>query len=466
MTTRLETQILSGLLNDAEYSRKVISFLQPDYFKEKPEQILLSEITDFFEKYNEPATADILKIQVTSRKDVSDSILEKVDATLSELSTEVTNRDWLVENTEIFCKKMSVYNAVLQSIKIIDGTDTKLTQEAIPDIMTKALAVSFNTSVGHNYFNDAEERWEFYNSKVNRIPFDLKMMNIITKGGMENKALYCVAAETGGGKSLFMSHVAASTLKLGKNVLYITLEMAEKKISERIDANLMRIDIDKLGELEKDIFLTKIDKIQSKTHGKLIVKEYPTGSAHVGHFRALLEELKIKQNFKPDLIIVDYLGICASSRIRMGPSVNSYIYIKAIAEELRGLAGEYDVPILTGAQLNRTGFSNSDVEMSSTADSAGLLFVLDMFFALIRTDELDAQGSILVKQLKNRYSDTGIDKKFLLGLNRARMTFYDLESSAQQQILPVAVNKTSKFVKPLPHPAAQVRGKDFSDFKF
>lgn len=439
---RLETQILSGLLNDAAYSRKVISFLEQDYFKERHEQVVLDEISQFFAKYNEPITKDILKIQVAARTDVSDTLLHAAEEVITELSIEKANTSWLVENTEVFCKKMSVYNAVLASIKIIDGSDENLTQDAIPDLMSKALAVSFDSSVGHNYIGNAEDRWEYYNTKENKIPFDLKMLNKIMGGGMTRKALYAIGAQSGGGKSLLMCHIAAATLRLGLNVLYITMEMSEEETAKRIDANLMRVDIDTLGEMSKDQFTTKIDKIKSKTHGRLFVKEYPTGSAHVGHFRALVEELKVKQAFKADLIVVDYMGICASSRMKMGGSVNSYSYVKAIAEELRGFAVEQDVPLLTGAQLNRSGYENTDVSMANTAESMGIVMTLDVFFALVRTDELDEQGSIMVTQLKNRYSDPNINKRFLLGLNRPRMTFFDLEDSAQDQILPEAVNKT------------------------
>lgn len=445
---RLETQILSGLLNDAAYSRKVISFLEKDYFKEKSEQVVLDEIAKFFSKFNEPASKDILKIQLAARTDISDTVLHDAVEIVTELSSEKENTAWLVENTEAFCKKMSVYNAVLASIKIIDGSDENLTQDAIPDLMSKALAISFDSSVGHDYISDAEARWEYYNTKENKIPFDLKMLNKIFVGGMTRKTLTAIGAQSGGGKSLLMCHIAAATLRLGLNVLYITLEMSEEETAKRIDANLMRTDIDKLGEMSKDIFKTKMDKIQSKTHGRLFIKEYPTGSAHVGHFRALVEELKIKQSFKADLIVVDYMGICASSRMKMGGSVNSYSYVKAIAEELRGFAVEQDVPMLTGAQLNRSGYENTDVNMTNTAESLGIVMTLDVFFALIRTDELDEQSSIMVSQLKNRYSDPGVNKRFLLGLNRSRMTFFDLEDSAQDQILPEAVNKSFPARKP------------------
>ena len=435
---RIEETILSNILTNEDYARKCIPFLDPAYFAEKSDRAILEIATDFFTKYNQNITKEILKIELGNRKDIPDKVLTTSVELVDNLQSEKANIDWLVEQTESFCKERSVYNAILASIKIIEGEDKNRTQDAIPSLLQDALSVSFNTAVGHSYVTDAESRWEFYNRKEEKIPFDLTMLNKITSGGMAKKALYCVGAQSGGGKSLLMTHVAASTLRLGKNVLYITLEMAEERIAERIDANMMRVDISTLGEMSKDEFMTKIDKIQSKTHGKLFIKEYPTGSAHVGHFRALLEELKIKQDFIPDLIIVDYLGICASSRMKMGGSVNSYAYVKAIAEELRGLATEYNVPMLTGAQLNRSGFDNSDVDLTSTADSMGLVMTLDVFFALIRTDELDEQNSILVKQLKNRYNDPGNDKRFLIGINRPKMTFYDLEDSAHGAILPEA----------------------------
>lgn len=366
--TRIEEQLLSNLLTNEEFSRKCLPFLETIYFADKHEQAILSEISDFFTKYNRPITKDILKIQLSKRRDLTESGLSTATSIVEKLTDEKTNLPWLIENAEKFCKERAVYNAILSSIKIIDGDDPKLTQDAIPGLLSEALSVSFDTQVGHDFLSDSAKRWEFYNNTEEKIPFDIKLLNKITQGGMASKAVYAVAAESGGGKSLLMSHVAAATLKLGKNVLYITLEMSEERIAERIDANLMRVNIDKLRGLSKDEFMTKVDKIQSKTHGRLFIKEYPTGSAHVGHFRALLSELKMKQNFIPDLVIVDYLGICASSRMKMGGSVNSYAYVKAIAEELRGLAVEQNFPIFTGAQLNRGGFDNSDVSMSNTAE--------------------------------------------------------------------------------------------------
>lgn len=439
MAERIEESILGALITNETYTRKVIPFLQGDYFRDKHEKAILDETTKFFEKYNKLITPEILKIQLSNRADLSDSGLETAKNIVDVIVTTKTNDDWLVENTEKFCKDQSVYNAVLASIRIIDGEDAKLTADAIPDLLSKALSVSFDTQVGHEFIDNAADRWEFYNSKEERLPFRLKMMNKITQGGMPKKSLFCIAGSTGSGKSIFMTDTAAGTLAQGKNVLYITLEMAEEKIAERIDANLMKLDIHRLASIDKEEFMSKIDRIKARTQGRLFIKEFPTSSAHVGHFRALLQELKTKQNFKPDLIIVDYLGICASSRMKMGGSVNSYSYVKAIAEELRGLAAEFDVPVLTGAQLNRGGFGSSDVEMSDTAESAGLIHVLDFFFALIRTEELDAQGTVMIKQLKNRYGDTGMDKRFLLGLDRPKMTFYDVDDSAQKGIQQDAV---------------------------
>lgn len=438
---RIEDQILSNLITNEEYARKVIPFLDEAYFQDKHEKVILSEIVDFFSKYNTTITKDILRVQLSNNDSVNDTGLSVASKLVDEYSTEKSNESWLVEQTENFCKEKSVYNAIIKSIKIIDGDDDKLTQNAIPGLLSTALSVSFNTQIGHELLEDAEQRWNFYNAKEEKIAFDLKMMNKITKGGMSNGNLYCVGAQSGGGKSLFMSHVAAGALRQGKNVLYITLEMAEEKIAQRIDANLMRVNIDALSTMTKNEFMTKVDKIKSKTNGKLFVKQYPTSSAHVGHFRALFEELKIKKGFVADLVIVDYLGICASSRMKMGGSVNSYTYVKSIAEELRGLAVEYSVPILTGAQLNRSGFGNSEVELDNTADSMGIVMTLDVFFALIRTEELDAQGTILVKQLKNREADLDVDKRFLLGIDKSRMTFFDVaESTQHSSITPQAKN--------------------------
>ena len=432
---RIETSILASLLTSEKFCRIAGPFLQPVYFQDRVEAILLEESLRFFNRHNHPATAAVLEIELQNRRDISDTELETAVEVIKALPSEPVNYDWLVEHTEAFCKRRSLYLAILDSIKIIEKTDKSvagLTEDAIPKMLQDALAVSFNADVGHNYLTDASERFDFYTRKEDKIPFDLAEMNAATKGGMSRKTLTCVAAQSGGGKSIFMTHTAASTLRQGKNVLYITMEMSEQKIAERIDANLMKVTVDSLKDLSREDFVGRVDKIARKTQGKLYIKEYPTGSAHSGHFRGLLEELKTKQNFLPDLVIIDYLGICASARMRMGGSVNTYSYLKSVAEEIRGLAVEYDVAILTGAQLNRSGFSNSDVDMSNTADSMGLVMTLDCMFALIATDELAEMDQVLIKVIKNRFGDL---PKFVVGLNKSKMTFFDLEESAQRGIV-------------------------------
>jgi replicative DNA helicase len=440
---RIETTILSNLLISEKFARVAIPFLRPEFFQDRADNLLIQEITRFFNKHNRLATREILNIELQNRTDVSDRELESALERVEEITTgDITDHDWLVDQTEAFCKKKSVYLAILESIKILDGKEkTQFNEDAIPKILQDALAVSFNSEVGHNYLADAASRFDSYTLKEDKIPFDLEEMNAVTKGGMSRKALYAVSAESGGGKSIFMTHTAAATLKQGRNVLYITMEMSEQKIAERIDANLLKVNVDSLKDLAKDDFVGRVERISRKTMGKLYIKEYPTGGAHSGHFRGLLEELKTKQNFMPDLVIVDYLGICASARVKMGGTVNTYSYQKAIAEELRGLAVEYNIAMLTGAQLNRSGYSNSDVEMSSVADSMGIVMALDFFFALISTDELKEMGQVLVKILKNRSGDVS---KFVLGLNRARMTFFDLEDSAQTNIAQTV--NTNKYV--------------------
>ncbi len=440
--SRIETTILGNLLVSEKFSRAALPFLKSEFFQDKSDAVLFEEITRFFQRHNKPATREILNIEVSNRTDLSDKELENTEAYIRDLPDEQTNLDWLLDQTEAFCKKRSLYLAILDSIKIIEGDKkTSLTEEAIPKLLQDALAVSFNSEVGHNYLEDADARFDAYSQSEDKIPFDLDELNETTKGGMSRKALYCVAAQSGGGKSIFMTHTAASTLRLGKNVLYITLEMSENKIAERIDANLMKIKVDEIKNLTKNEFVSRVDRIAKKTHGKLYIKEYPTGGAHSGHFRGLLEELKTKQNFIPDLVIVDYLGICASARVRMGGTVNTYSYLKAVAEELRALAVEHNIAILTGAQLNRGGYSNSDADMSSVADSMGIVMTLDFFFALIATDELSEMDQVLIKVLKNRGGEL---PKFLLGLNKSKMTFFNLEPSAQKGLLPIANSGSKK----------------------
>ena len=447
MTSRVEDLILCNLVTNEEYARKVIPFLDGDYFHDNAERAILKEITTFYEKYSKPITKEILKVSLASASGISDKVLEQAN-NIADTFERKEPTDWLVEQTEKFCKDKSVYNAIMRSIKIIEGEDPKLNQEAIPKLLSDALAVSFDTKVGHEFITDAEQRWEFYHKTESKIPFRLKMLDKVTQGGMARKALYAFGAQSGGGKSLMMTHIAASTLLQGHNVLYITLEMAEERIAERIDANMLNIDIHELPKLEKDAFMTKIDKIRDKVKGRLFIKEYPTGSAHVGHFRALLEELKLKKDFKPELICVDYLGIMSSARMKMTGGVNTNTYVKSIAEELRGLAVEYDVPIVTGVQLNRGGFDNSDIDATNVADSIGLVMTLDFFAGMIRTEELDEQGTIMIKQLKNRYADAERDKRFLLGIDRSRMKFYDVET--EHGLMEQAKDKTYAPRKPEP----------------
>lgn len=429
---RIEQKILTNLIHNEEYARKVAPFIDPTYFPSKMERVIAEVGTKFFSKYNTLPTLDVIKIELGTRKDLTDKELTDAYNYVNGLTPDKSDYDWLLAKTEKFCKDMAVYNAIMQGINILDGKDTKLTQEALPKILQDALAVSFDQHIGHDYINDAESRFEFYHRVEEKLAFDLDIMNKITRGGLSKKSLNVVLAGTGAGKSLFMCHVAASTLMQGKNVLYITMEMAEERIAERIDANLMDLSMDELSVVDQNVFNKRIHKISTKTQGKLIIKEYPTASAHSGHFRALLEDLKVKRDFMPDLVVIDYLNICSSSRLKMGASVNSYLFIKSIAEELRGLAVEYNVPILTATQTTRGGYNNSDVELTDTSESFGLPATADLMIAIIRSEELDELNQLMVKQLKNRYADPSYYKKFILGVDRSKMKLYDVEESAQE----------------------------------
>jgi replicative DNA helicase len=428
---RIEQKILSNLIFDENYCRKVIPFIKKEYFADRKEVILADEIVSFFTKYNKPASKEILQIEVSNRKDLNDKELAELGDFIGTLSQEPVNEDWMLEHTEKFCKDRAIYNGVLSAIRIIDGNDKQHTQDAIPSILSDALAVSFDNHIGHDYLDDHNERYDFYHRVEEKIAFDLEMFNKITKGGLSKKTLNIALAGTGVGKSLFMCHVGAGCLVQGKNVLYITMEMAEERIAERIDANLLNLTMDELKVIDRDIYESRIAKITSKTKGKLIVKEYPTAGAHSGHFRALLEELKLKREFKPDIIFIDYLNICASQRMKQGGSINSYTYIKSIAEELRGLAVEYNVPIVSATQTTRSGFTNSDPGLEDTSESFGLPATADFMFALVSNEELEGLNQIIVKQLKNRYNDPGFYKRFVVGIDRAKMKLYDVEASAQ-----------------------------------
>ena len=433
MTTRLEKTILSNLIHNEEYCRKVVPFLKNNYFTDQFERIVAEELLNFFTVYNKPASLEILAIQIGKRKLHKDQI-DGIEKYINDLTYKTENEEWLLKNTEAFCKKQAIYNAIIDSFEIIEGKNNQFTEDAIPSMLSSALAVSFDKSVGHDYLEDFSDRYDFYHRQEEKIPFDLELFNKITKGGLPKKTLNVILAGTGVGKSLFMCHNAAAVLNQGKNVLYITMEMAEERIAERIDANLLNLSMEELSKVDRDIYETRIGKLIKKTSGKLIIKEYPTASAHAGHFKALLEELKLKRNFTPDLIIIDYLNICASSRLKHGSGVNSYTYIKSIAEELRGLGVEYNVPILSATQTTRGGYDNTDVDLTDTSESFGLPATVDFMFALISTEELENLNQIMVKQLKNRYNDPSYFKRFVIGVDRARMKLYDVEDSAQKNI--------------------------------
>ena len=454
MPTNLEQTILRNLLTDEKYMRKVLPFIKPDYF-EGIYRILFREAGKFVAKYNKLPNAEAFKIELDNADKLNDEQYNLAMDIVPQLFTgEKVDDKWLIDTTEKWCQDRAIYLAIMESISIIDGKHEQLTKGALPDLLTKALGVGFDLKVGHDYVENAGERYEFYHTEEDRLPFDLEYFNSITKGGVPRKTLNIALAGTGVGKSLFMCHVASSALVQGFNVLYITMEMAEERIAERIDANLLDVPIDQLDKISKDRFTLMVNNIAKKTTGKLIIKEYPTGSAHAGHFRALLNELKLKRQFEPDLIFIDYLNICASSRMKgMGGAINSYSYIKAITEELRGLAVEFDLPIFSATQTTRSGYSNSDIGLEDTSESFGLPATADLMFALISTEELEQQGQFMVKQLKNRYNDPTLHKRFVIGVDRSKMRLFDVEDNQQTLIddTPVFDNTNT--------------GKRFADFK-
>lgn len=435
ITNQLPTHILNHLLNNEDYCRRVIPYLKKEYF-EGVHRNVFDLIVKFVGAHNKLPTSKILHLEL-KKLNAPEEILNSCSRLIEEIASKSdVDTDYLIRESETWCRERSVYNAIMDSIKIIDGKDAERSEGSIPDILSKALGTSFDQAIGHDYIDNSDERFEFYNRKEDRIPFNLDYFNKITKGGLPNKTLNIALAGTGVGKSLFMCHCAASVLEQGKNVLYITMEMSEERIAERIDANMMDLPIEQLQSLPKEVFDNKISKIARGSIGKLIIKEYPTGAAHTGHFRALLNELKLKKNFRPDIIYVDYLNICASSRMRgMGGSINSYSYIKAIAEELRGLAVEFNVPIVSATQTTRSGYSNTDLGLEDTSESFGLPATADLMFALISTEELEELGQMLVKQLKNRYNDPTKFRRFVIGMDRSRMKLYDVEESAQSDIM-------------------------------
>jgi len=455
----VEFLILRSLIFNEEYLRKVVPFIKAEYFEDPNQKIIFEEVLNFVQEYNQQATKEILCIEIEKRQDINDSTFKEIVNLIGSFEDTTVEYNWLVDTTEKWCRDRAIYLALMESIHIADGKDEKKNRDSIPTILSDALSVSFDTHIGHDYLSDYEQRYETYHRKEEKIPFDLEFFNKVTKGGLPNKTLNIALAGTGVGKSLFMCHVASSVLLQGKNVLYITAEMAEERIAERIDANLLNVNIQEIVDIPKVMFEDKVTKLASRTQGTLIIKEYPTATAHAGHFKALLNELALKKSFRPDIIFIDYLNICASSRYRGNSTVNSYSYIKAIAEELRGLAVEANVPIVSATQTTRSGYGSSDVELTDTSESFGLPATADLMFALISTEDLEGLGQIMVKQLKNRYNDPTIHKRFVVGIDRAKMRLYDCEQSAQDDIIDSGKEEEYNYEEQKPK-------KSFDGFKF
>ena len=432
---RIERTALKNLIHNEVYCRKVLPFIKEEYFTDRLEKLLFTEIYKFVNKYNNLPTKESLSIEINTNKTINEDEYTKITDILSTLNPEPINLEWLVETTEKFCKDRAIHNAILGGIQILDGKDKNHTPEYLPEMLSEALGVSFDQKVGHDYLQESKERYDFYKKKEERLELDLDFFNKITRGGIPSKTLNICLAGTGVGKTMFMTHLASSVLLQGKNVLYITLEMAEERIAERIDANLLNVGMSDLEELPYTMYETKINKLQSKTTGTLIIKEYPTASASVAHFKNLISELALKKSFKPDIVFIDYLNICTSARFKSGANVNSYTMIKAIAEELRGLAVENDIPIFSATQTTRGGFVSSDVGLEDTSESFGLPATADFMFALISSEELEEKNQIMVKQLKNRYNDPTVNRKFILGVDRSKMRFYDVEQTAQEDLV-------------------------------
>ena len=456
---KVEFLILRNLLYNEQYIRKVIPFIKSEYFEDNNQKIVFEEVLSFIQEYNQLATKEVLCIEIEKRTDINEQSFKEITQIISCLEDVPAEFNWLVDTTEKWCRDRAIYLALMESIHIADGNDEKKNRDSIPSILSDALAVSFDNHVGHDYLQDYEQRYESYHKKEDKIEFDLEYFNKITKGGLPNKTLNIALAGTGVGKSLFMCHVASSVLLQGRNVLYITLEMAEERIAERIDANLLNVPIQDIVDLPKQMFENKVTNLAKKTQGTLIIKEYPTASAHSGHFKSLLNELALKKSFKPDIIFIDYLNICSSSRFKGGSNVNSYTLVKSIAEELRGLAVEFNVPIVSATQTTRSGYGSSDVELTDTSESFGLPATADLMFALISTEELEGLGQILVKQLKNRYAETDKYRRFVLGIDRSKMRLYDCEQSAQQDILDNGKDEEYDYEEKKPK-------KSFEGFKF
>ena len=458
MNDRIENTILNSLFFNEDFVRKAIPFIKPYYFSKRDERLLFIEVDKFIQKYNNLPTKETILIELNNRKDLNEEEYKNVKDLVNSITKEDIDLQWLLDTTEKFCKDRAVHNAVLDGIKILDGKDKTRTPEALPSLLGEALGVSFDKHVGHDYIEDAEARFDWYHTKEKRFPFDLSYFNRITKGGIPSKTLNIALAGTGVGKSLFMCHAASAFLTQGLNVLYITLEMAEERIAERIDANLFDVTIDDLHVMPKELYDNKVKKLENKTNGSLVIKEYPTASAHSGHFKSLLNELALKKSFKPDVIFIDYLNICASSRFR-GGNISSYFYVKAIAEELRGLAVEFDVPIFSATQTTRTGYVSTDIGLEDTSESFGLPATADFMFALMSNEELEGLGQMKVKQLKNRYNDPAINRSFIVGVDRAKMRLYDVENTAQN----IVGGKELKQEENYPTPEESYE--KFSDFK-
>ena len=464
---RIESAILTNLLQNEEYTRKVLPFLKTDYFTNNADKIVYDSVNEFVNKYNSLPSKEALSIELQEVKINEEEFKEAMELLddISKETEEYTDLSWLLDTTEKFCQDKAIYNAVVESISILDSQKSDQDKGVIPEILSDALSVSFDPHVGHDYLDDSDDRFEFYHRVEEKIPFDLDYFNRITKGGLPQKSLNICLAGTGVGKSLFMCHVASSCLSQNQNVLYITLEMAEEKIAERIDANLLDIAVDDLHALSKDMYDKKIENLRKTTKGKLIVKEYPTASANVNHFRALLNELNLKRSFIPDIIFVDYLNICTSSRIRTGANVNSYTYIKSIAEELRGLAVENKIPIVSATQTTRSGYSNTDVGLEDTSESFGLPATADLMFAIISTEQMEELGQIMVKQLKNRYNDPTVNRKFVVGIDRAKMKLFDVSQAAQMELVDTGQveDDTPAFDKAT---GGKFKKRDFSGFDY
>jgi replicative DNA helicase len=460
---RLEQTILKNLVQSESFTRKVIPFLKEEYFSESDEKTVFNEVVSYFDKYTKPPTVEALLINLDNNTSLNDGQLSNAKTIVDSISkdSEETPTEWLVEETEKWCQDRAIYIAVMDSIEVIDKKSQRSTGE-IPDLLKEALSVSFDTNIGHDFIENSDDRFEFYHTEEEKLPFDLEYFNKVTKGGLPNKTLNICLAGTGVGKSLFMCHMASANLMMNKNVLYITLEMSEERIAERIDSNTLNIPMKDLPDLSKTQFDKKIDKIKEKTKGKLIVKEYPTASAHVGHFRHLLQELNIKKDFKPDMIYIDYLNICSSARVKPGSGANSYTLVKSIAEELRGLAVEFDVPIMSATQTTRSGYGSTDVELTDTSESFGLPATADFMFALITSDELEELDQMVVKQLKNRYNDPTVFKRFVIGVDRSRMKLYDCEQEAQEELIDSAVDDS---VPVFDRGRNDGQKRDFSEFK-